>query len=395
MSPSFDVPFGGRGGGYTEEELDLVREVAAAPLPLTQGPRLRQFEDDFLRFQDAGGYAFAVSSCTAALEITAELLRPLPGSEIVIPTHTFTASAYPFLKRGLRPIWADSCPISGVVGPEQVKPLLGPDTKAVLVPHLYGYVADVPGIQALAKEYGVPVIEDAAQSIGARLQGRRSGSLADFGVFSFHSHKNLTTLGEGGMLWVKASTSARLVPLLRHNGHCPYDYDRPDYWIPAMGNVDLPAMDGVDLSPANYCLGEVQAALGSALLERIDEVNDLKRRRALQFINALGDNPLLAFHVEDSERHNYHLLAAKVENGLRDAFIRRMAGTHRIQCVVQYQPLHRYDYYRKLGFGEAGAPDAEAFYDNMVSFPFHHSLTEDDLGQTLDATKETLKWLTG
>ena len=97
--------------------------------------------------------------------------------------------------------------------------------------------------------------------------------------------------------------------------------------------------------------------------------------------------------MENSERHNYHLLAATVSRGLRDSFIRRMANYHKIQCAIQYQPLHRYDYYKKLGFGKANTPQSEKFYDNMVSFPFHQSLTEDDMSRILSATKETLECL--
>ena len=136
-----------------------------------------------------------------------------------------------------------------------------------------------------------------------------------------------------------------------------------------MGNVDLPILNETPLAPGNYCLGEVQSALGRKLLERIDEVNLTKRTRALSFINALEESDLLEFHREETERPNYHLLAAKVTGNKRNAFIKRMAEIHSIQCVVQYLPLHRYDYYRKLGFAEASTPNAEDFFDNMVSFP--------------------------
>ena len=394
MTTQFKIPFGGKGGGYSEEELDLVREVAARTSPLTQASSLNSLEKQFTGFLQAGGFAFGTSSCTSAIEIIAELLRAFPGEEVIIPTHTYTSSAYPFLKRGFRPVWADSDPRTRVTSPEFLEPLLSHKTKAIVIPHLYGYVADVPGICELAEKYGVPVIEDAAQSIGARLNGKRSGALADFGVFSFHSHKNLTTLGEGGILWVKDESIAKLIPLLRHNGHCPFDFEREDYWKPAMGNVDLPILNDIPLDPANYCLGEVQAALGSKLLERIDEVNQMKRTRALRFIDGHKEEDLLEFHCEQSERHNYHLLAARVTGSKRDAFMRRMSELHGVQCAVQYLPLHRYDYYRKLGFAEANTPNAEDFFENMISFPFHQSLTEADIDYVLDCSLETTRWLT-
>ena len=393
MGTKFEIPFGGRGGGYTQQEIKLISEVASMQGPLTQGPNLKELEKYFVDFQSLGGYAFGTSSCTSAIEIIAELLHAFPGDEVIIPTHTYTSSAYPFVKRGFRPIWADSDPLTRVTTPELLEPLINNRTKAIVIPHLYGYVANISGVCEIAAEHGVPVIEDAAQSIGARINENRCGSLADFGVFSFHSHKNMTTLGEGGMLWVKDEAIAKLVPLLRHNGHCPFDFKQENYWEPAMGNVDLPILNETPLAPGNYCLGEVQAALGRKLLERIDEVNLTKRTRGISFINALEERDLLEFHREETERHNYHLLAAKVTGNKRNAFIKRMAEIHRIQCVVQYLPLHRYDYYRKLGFAEAITPNAEDFFDNMVSFPFHHSLTDKDFEYVLDCTLESVKCL--
>ena len=185
------------------------------------------------------------------------------------------------------------------------------------------------------------------------------------------------------MLWVHDPEYANLIPMLRHNGHCAFDFEREDYWIPAMGNVDLPELSGNPLMPNNFCLGEVECALGEQLLKRVDEINSEKRRRALEFIDELKDFAELEFHREDSERHNYHLLVARLANGKRDQFIRTMAQEHSIQCVVQYYPLNRYDLYRKLGLGDA-VLNTDSFFDNMISFPFQQTLSEMDLSYMLD-----------
>ena len=234
------------------------------------------------------------------------------------------------------------------------------------------------------------VIEDAAQSIGAELNGRKSGSFADLGVFSLHSHKNITTLGEGGILAVKNEKLAKLVRMLRHNGHCGFDFEREDYWLPAMGNVDLPMFQGEIIMPNNYCLGEVECALGAKLLERLDEVNAQKRKRAMAFIDALADRDELSFHREDSTRHNYHLMVARVTNGRRDELIRRMSREKQVQCIIQYYPLYRYDLYKKLGYGNAECPQTDEFYDNMISFPFHHHLTDEQYSYMLTSLGEVL-----
>lgn len=389
---NFKIPFSGRAHAYTDEEIAIIIEAARGAVPLTQGRYLREFE---AAFRDYTGveYAFALCNATAALEIAAQLCRFKPDDEVIIPSHTFTASAYPFLKKGAKIVWADIDPQTRVVTAESIGRCITSRTKAVVVVHLYGYGVDMPSIMELAEQHGLLVVEDTAQALGVEIDGRQAGTFGHFGVFSFHSHKNVTTLGEGGMLTVKDSEMAAIVPMLRHNGHCSYPGHREDYWIPAMGDVDLPVLGGEALMPNNYCIGEVECALGAKLLERIDTINAEKRERALRFIDALSDFPELEFHRVDSTRHNYHLLVAHVGNGWRNEFIRRMARDHGVQCVVQYFPLNRYPLYRKLGFGEAQCPRADDFFDNMVSFPFNHSLADETLDFMLGATRTVLRGL--
>ena len=220
-----------------------------------------------------------------------------------------------------------------------------------------------------------------------------AGTFGDFGIFSFHSHKNMTTLGEGGMLVVQDPRWADLVPLIRHNGHRPYNESRPDYWIPAMTDVVLPELNGEPIWPINCCLGEVESAVGVALIDRIELINSEKRSRAKLVIDSLADFAEIVFHREISERHNYHLLAAQLKLGLRNDFIRRMAEHHGIQCVVQYYPLNRYPLYQDLGFGDANVPNTDSFFDNMVSFPFNHFLRDSQIEKIISASRETLEFL--
>lgn len=387
------IDFNGRSIFYTDEEIEAAVQVMRGASPLTQGKYLDEFESRFASYQNvARGSCFAVMNGCAALEMAAQLCAFRPGDEVVMPSHTFTASCYPFIKHGAAPAWADIDLATRVVTAQTVEAAITPRTRAVVVVHLYGYVADMPDIARLCRERGLILIEDAAQSIGSTLDGQRAGSFGDMAIFSFHSHKNLTTLGEGGMLYVRDPALARLVPMLRHNGHCPYPGERPEYWKPAMGNVDLPELGGRPLMPSNYSIGEVECAVGARLLERIDAINAQKRLRALAFIDGLADYPALVFHREKTARHNYHLLAAWMRPGpdARDRFMRRMLDGHGVKCVVQYQPLNRYDFYRKLGFGEASCPNADAFYDAMVSFPFQHAMSDDDISYMLEASRKTL-----
>ncbi|MBQ7609273.1 MAG: DegT/DnrJ/EryC1/StrS family aminotransferase [Desulfovibrionaceae bacterium] len=390
------IPFSGRSIDYTEEEIACVVSAMRTADPLTQGRYMREFEEKFANYQGVpSGTCFTTCNGCAALEMSAQLCRFQPGDEFVIPSHTFTASCYPFIKKGGTPVWADIDLATRVVTRESIERVLTKKTKAVVVVHLYGYVADMPAIVALCRERNLLLIEDAAQAIGSEVDGKKAGSFGDISIFSFHSHKNLTTLGEGGMIFVRDPKAAELIPMLRHNGHCAYTYPREDYWKPAMGNVDLPELDGTRLMPNNLCLGEIECALGAKMLERIDTINAEKRARAIAFIDALADCPELEFHRVDSRRHNYHLLVARVTEGpdFRDRLLRALHDEKGIQCVVQYIPLNRYDFYKKLGFAQANCPNADTFFDSMISFPFHHRLGEDDVQYMLEATRDILRRL--
>lgn len=388
------INFSGRSIRYTEDEIKLVADVMREAETLTQGARLAEFEKRFAEYQNAPeGSCFAVMNGCAALEMSAQLCDFKPGDEVIIPSHTFTASAYPYIKHGAAPVWADIDLKTRVIGVENIERVLTPKSKAVVVVHLYGYTADMPAIRDFCREKNLICIEDAAQAIGSGLDGTKAGAFGDMGVFSFHSHKNLTTLGEGGMLYVADPELAKLVPMLRHNGHCPYPGERPDYWKPAMGNVDLPMLGDRALMPSNYSLGEIECALGAKMLDRIDSINDQKRARAMKLIDSLADIEELEFHRVPDARHNYHLLAARMVSGQekRDKFIRMMHDDKGIKCVVQYLPLNRYDFYRKLGYGEADCPNADKFFDSMVSFPFQHWLGDDELDYMIASIRDVMR----
>ena len=390
---NFKISFSGRAHKYTQEEKDVILEAIENAVPLTQGKYQHEFQEKFSTY-NGSKYCFAVNNATAALEMSAQLCQFHEGDEFICPSHTFTASAYPFIKKGAKPVWADIEKETRVVSLDTIKKCITPNTKAVVVVHLYGFI--IPDIQDIAnfcKENNLLLIEDVAQAMGTRTNNKMAGTFGDFGVYSFHSHKNMTTLGEGGMLVVKEKKYADVIPMLRHNGHCGWEIDRPNFWTPAMGNVDLPKFNDEYIMPNNYCLGEVECALGSKLLERLDAINSQKRERAIRFIEALSSSNLLSFHKVNSIEHNYHLLVATVNDGKRDKFLEKISQEKQIQCVVQYYPLNRYDFYKKLGFGEANCPNADMLFDNMVSFPFHHMMSDEDFEYMLKSTKEVLEEL--
>jgi perosamine synthetase len=388
----YKINFSGTGHRYTQEEIDVVAKVMNEADPLTQGKYRNEFEEKFKKMMGLD-YCFAVHTATAALELTAQLCQFKPGDECIAPSHTYTASVYPFVKKGAKIVWADIDLPTRVITAKQIEERLTNKTKAVIVPHIYGYMTEMEPIMELSKKHGFIVIEDVAQAMGTDIKGKKAGSFGHFGIYSFHSHKNITTLGEGGMLSIKDPEAAKILPALRHNGHRPWDFKQSDHFIPAGINVDLPYYKGEPVHPNNYCLGEVECALGIKLLDRLDKINTEKRLRAVGFIDALKEYPELEFHRIDTSRHNYHLLVARVTKGNNYDFLRKMNYDKKIKCVVQYYPLHRYDYYKKNGFGDANVPNTDLFYDNMISFPFQHWMSDNEIDYMLKSIIEVLKEL--
>lgn len=388
----YKINFSGTGHRYTQSEIDVVAKVMNEADPLTQGKYRNEFEEKFKQMMGLD-YCFAVHTATAALELTAQLCQFKPGDECIAPSHTYTASVYPFVKKGAKIVWADIDLETRVITAKQIEERLTSKTKAVIVPHIYGFMTDMKPIMELSKKHGFLVIEDVAQAMGTEIDGKKAGSFGDFGIYSFHSHKNITTLGEGGMLAVKDPKAAKILPALRHNGHKPWDFKQSDHFIPAGINVDLQYYNGEPIHPNNYCLGEVECALGIKLLDRLDIINEEKRIRAIKFIDDLKDYPELEFHKVNNTRHNYHLLVARVLKGNSYDYLRKMNYEKKIKCVVQYYPLHRYDYYKKNGFGDADVPNTDLFYDNMISFPFQHWMTDAEIEYMLTSIIETIKEL--
>lgn len=384
----FKIPFASRSHNYTKDEIDIVVKTMQNSSTLTQGENQKLFEEKFSKFLGVKN-SFVLNSAASALELSAQLCQFKDGDEVIIPAHTYTASAYPFIKRGAKVIWADIDLKTRVISIDAIKSCISSKTKAIVVVHLYGYGADMPEILALAKKKNLIIIEDAAQALGVKIGNKMAGSYGDFGVFSFQSHKNVSTLGEGGMLVVNNEEFTKLIPMLRHNGHCDFNFKKESYWLPAMGNLDLPEINKEKLMPSNYCMGEVQCALGLKLLDRIELINKEKQKRALFFMDSLAAFRELEFHKVETMRHNYHLLVARLLKGQRDEFIFRMANAG-VQCIVQYYPLYRYDFYKKLGYHSAKCPNTDIFFDNMVSFPFQQTIKYNDFEWMIETTKKCL-----
>jgi perosamine synthetase len=391
----FKIDFSGRAHDYTEEEIEVIVDVAKNADPLTQGNYLTKFEDSIKKYIGVE-HAFGLTSAASALELIAVLSRLGPGDEVIIPSHTYCASAIPFGRTGATIVWADIDPETFVISAQDIQRKITSKTRMVVVVHLYGLSCDLEPIIQICKTNNLELVEDCAQALGAKYQNKQVGSFGDYACFSLHAQKNITTLGEGGILIVKDSKKASMVKGLRHNGHAPYT-ERTHYWKPAMSNVDLD-IEGV--WPFNYSMTEVQAALGTKLMERLDSLNAKRRDRAKTFIKEMSDYPELIFQKTPTDLQNsYHLLPARYDgesyNKSNDELIQLLSEKYRIKAIVQYYPLNRYPLFEKMGFGVADCPNANLFFDNMVSFPFHDWMSDADFNYIVSSTRAALNELRG
>jgi len=385
----YKVNFPARMRTYTEAEIASVVEVMRNAEVQTQGPYLRKFEADFKAYSGAN-HAFAVDNCMNALRLAATLCRVGPGDEVIIPGYTFCASALPFGATGARLVWADIDPETWVIDPRDIEKKITPRTKVLLVVHLLGMPVDMPAILKIAEKHGLRIVEDCAQAPGASLFGKKLGTYGDFGCFSFHGAKNITTLGEGGMLTVKSNADAALVPGLRHDGLRPYPAGRERYWSPAMTNVDI---DIEQVWPNNFSIGEAQCALGSELLKTLDAQNDIVIAQAAKLRDALKDVPELRYiKIPEGYRNVFHQFVLHFDGSKfgknRDDLLDYLTESAAIRAIVQYHPLYRYPLFQKLGAGEHVCPVLDDWWDNSFSLPWWIGMPDETLAYLASSLKE-------
>ena len=379
----------------SEEEQALLRVLREANT-LATGPQGEEFEKEFTAFTGCAD-AVAVNSCSSALELSAILGDIGPGDEVIIPAHTFVATAVPFARHGVTMKWADIDRDTRLITAETIAKLITPKTKMILVVHLYGLAADMDPIMALAEKHNIIVVEDCAQAPGAHYKGKRVGSIGHFGCFSFHTHKNMNTLGEGGMLTVRDKKHAIAARRLRWMGNWPFEGKREYYWKPAMNDLVEPVPGRW---PANYCMGEPNAAVGRLLLKRIDAINAQRRYQANRFMSALKEYPELNFQsVPADSEHVYHLLPARYDGETygktRDDLINLLVSKYNLMPVVQYWPLNRSELFKKFGWGEANVPETDNYYNKMLSFPWWSDMPDELIDDMAARTKSALEELRG
>jgi perosamine synthetase len=231
----------------TDEEKNVAQCIDARWL--TEGPKCKEFQ---ARLQQLIGarHVFFAPNGTLALFLASLALEPQPGDEMVIPTFTFYGSAAAAVYAGFRPVFVDADPHTFCVTPEAFEAAIGPRTRAIMPVHIYGQCSDMDGIMAVARAKGVKVIEDAAQALSVRLNGKHAGTFGDIGTFSLYSDKVIST-GEGGIVVTNSDEIADRLRLIRNQGR------------PSSGTFVHPSLG------MNFRITDLQAAIGLAQLQKL------------------------------------------------------------------------------------------------------------------------------
>lgn len=226
-------------------------------------------------------YAIATSSCTGALHMGLAALGVGPGDEVVLADTNWIASAAPITYLGAKPVFVDILSDSWCIDPKRVRAAITPKTKAIIAVHLYGNLCEMDELMAIGEQHGIPVIEDSAEAIGSIYHGKRAGSMGKFGAFSFHGTKTLTT-GEGGMFVTNDADLFEQVLTLSNHGRARGQTKQ--FW---------PDMVGF-----KYKMSNIQAAIGCAQMERIDELTNRKREIFLYYRDHLEKLPGVTMNPE-------------------------------------------------------------------------------------------------
>ena len=364
MIPITTVRFGA-------EEEALVLEVLRSG-QLAQGAYVERFEREFAELHGVK-HAVAVNNGTTALVVAMEALGVGPGDEVITSPFTFVATLNAILEAGATARFADIGDDFNVE-PSNIEPLVNARTKALMPVHLYGYMADMDPIMAIAGRHGLRVVEDSAQAVAAEYHGHRAGSY-DVGSFSLYATKNLNT-GEGGVVTTNDDVVADRLRLLRNQGM------RQRYQYEVAGH--------------NYRLTNLAAAVGLPQLARIEEISDQRRHNARVLLDGLAGVPGLVLPAEPTagRTHVYHQFTVRIT---ADAAVSRsdvidQLTARGVGCGIYYpKVVYDYDCYRNNErVVQDPVPNAFQAASEVVSLPVHPFLTEAELAEIVRNVREVL-----
>jgi len=365
-----------------EEDIAAVVEVLRGDW-ITQGPKVDEFEEKVAAYCNTK-YAVAMSNGTAALHAACSVAGIANEDEAITTPITFAATANAVAYCGGRPVFADIREDTVNIDVREIEKRLTPRTKAILPVDFAGHPADLAEIMEIARERKLIVIEDACHALGAEYRGRKTGSLADMTVFSFHPVKHITT-GEGGMVTTDNKEFYKKLKTFRQHGIVrdarpghPWYYE-----IPHPGY--------------NFRLTDFQCALGISQLKKLDRFVDRRREIALIYNKAFSElEEIITPREEAYVKAAYHIYVVqlrteKLKAGRKEVF--EALRAENIGVNVHYIPVHLHPFYqREFGYKSGDYPAAEAYYQRAITLPLFPLMSNDDVDCVVSAVKKVLRY---
>ena len=384
---TFEPPVGSL---FDKQDMRAIERVLLSGETLSRGKDIPAFEQEFAAFCDVP-YAVAVSSGTASLRIAVQLLRLGKGDEVIIPCNAFWNAIVPYVERGVTLKVADVDGYTLAPDAKHIESLITKKTKAILIMSLGGDPGDMAKLVALAKKRGITLIEDAAHSVGSSYKGKRIGSFCDISCFSFASLKNMTTLGEGGMLTTPhkhfADEAAKLReswPIGQRKERSPKAFGQ--YAKPADANFmragDAFDFDWLELEEVgtNYKMTSVAAAVGRTQLKKIPKFNDKRRAIAELYDSLLKKIPGVQlrkhYPATVSSCHLYNFFLTEKSGVDRDELVHELSVRHGMQYIHRFWPIHLHGVLRMDGHKLGEAPVYEKlWFKELMCLPIAPSMS--------------------
>jgi len=345
-----------------ETELKNVIEAVKSGWVSSKGPFIEKFEENFSKYVGLK-HGVATSNGTTALHLALAALEIKQGDEVIVPTFTFASVANVVIYTGAKPVFADSHPKYWCIDPTKLKEKITKKTRAIILVHLYGHPCDIDPIMKITKDHNLHVIEDCAEAHGAEYKGRKVGTFGDIACFSFYGNKVITT-GEGGMCLTGNEELAEKIRVFRDHGMDT----KKKYWHQVIG--------------FNYRMTNLQAALGVAQLEKIDNFIERKRENAKTYNSFLKNVQGVTLPPEMPWAKNVYwlysiLIEAKKYGMNRDELIKKLAEKG-IETRQFFYPMHIMPPYKKYATSNH-FPIAEKLAKNGINLPSSVKLNEEEI----------------
>jgi len=366
-----------------ENDIQAVVEVLRSDW-LTTGPKVEEFEQAFAARVGAK-HAVAFSSGTAALHGTAFAAALKAGDEVITSPLTFVATTNCVLYQGAKPVFADVCSGTLNIDPDRVAEHITSKTGAILPVAYAGHPAEMDAIMTLAEKHGLTVIEDACHALGAEYHGHRSGSIAQMTVFSFHPVKHLAT-GEGGMVTTDRADFAESLCKFRNHGITSDARER---------HASGAWFYDVEFLGFNYRLTDIACALGISQLKRLETNLGRRREVAARYEAAFRDLPGIAIPRErEGVKSAWHLYPIRVDQKVAGVDRNRLFRALRAENIgvnLHYIPVHLHSLYReRFGYKGGEYPVAEAAYEQLISLPMFHGMSDRDVDDVIAAMRKVV-----